>query len=161
MKKAQLLTRVGSFAVRRRRLVLALTALFMVVAGVLGTRAFGVLQDEGLRGPRLGEPHADELVGERFGGGESDIVIVATAAGGDVDAPRRSRGRYDGQRPDRSVRRRRQRSRRTGRRIRRRRCAVRVATPRSCSSTPKKALPRTCSVSQKISPTHPRSRDQR
>ena len=87
MKKTQLLTRIGSFAVRRRRLVLSFTVLFMVIAGVLGTRAFGVLPDEGFEDPGSESFRADELVGERFGGGESDIVIVATAAGGDVDAP--------------------------------------------------------------------------
>ena len=46
-----MLTRLGHVTVRRRRLVLSFTALFMVVAAVLGTRAFGVLTDGGFQDP--------------------------------------------------------------------------------------------------------------
>ena len=46
-----MLTRLGGFTVRRRRLVLSFTALFIVVAAVLGTRAFGVMEDEGFEDP--------------------------------------------------------------------------------------------------------------
>ena len=46
-----MLTRLGRFTVRRHRLVLSMTVLFMVAAAVLGTRAFGVLQDDGFADP--------------------------------------------------------------------------------------------------------------
>ena len=50
-----MLTRLGRFTVRRRRLVLSLTVLFMIIGAVIGTRAFGVLEGRRLRGPVLGE----------------------------------------------------------------------------------------------------------
>ena len=46
-----MLTSLGRFTVRRHRLVLSMTVLFMIVAAVLGTRAFGVLEDEGFADP--------------------------------------------------------------------------------------------------------------
>ena len=54
-----MLTRLGRFTVRRHRLVLSLTVLFMIVAAVLGTRAFGVLQDDGFADPSSESARAD------------------------------------------------------------------------------------------------------
>ena len=82
-----MLTRLGRFTVRRRRLVLSFTVLFMVVAAVLGTRAFGVLEDGGFEDPASESARADEILGRDFESGGADLVLVATAAGGDVDAP--------------------------------------------------------------------------
>jgi RND superfamily putative drug exporter len=80
------LNRLGSFTVRRRRLVLALTALFMVVAAVLGTGAFGVLKSEGFADPNSESERATALLDERFDAGDPDVVLVVTANAGDVDA---------------------------------------------------------------------------
>ncbi|MGI9053719.1 MAG: MMPL family transporter, partial [Ilumatobacteraceae bacterium] len=82
-----MLTRLGRFTVRRRRLVLSFTVLFMVVAAVLGTRAFGVLEDGGFEDPASESARADEILGRDFDSGGADLVLVATAADGEVDAP--------------------------------------------------------------------------
>ena len=82
-----MLTRLGHFTVRRRRLVLSFTVLFMVVAAVLGTRAFGVLEGGGFEDPASESERASEALGRDFQTSEPDLVLVATAAGGDVDAP--------------------------------------------------------------------------
>jgi putative drug exporter of the RND superfamily len=82
-----MLTRLGWFTVRRRRLVLSFTALFLLVAAVLGTGAFGVLQTEGFDDPGSESSLAEELLDERFEGGEPNIVIVATADGASIDDP--------------------------------------------------------------------------
>ena len=85
MPTSGVLTRVARFSVRRRRLVLSFTVLFMVVAAVLGTRAFSVLQDEGFEDPSSESARATEAEG-RFGGSAPDIVVVAAATDGDVDS---------------------------------------------------------------------------
>ena len=82
-----MLTALGKFTVRRRRLVLSFTVLFMVVAGVLGTRAFGVLEGGGFEDPASESERASEALARDFQTSEPDLVLVATAAGGDVDAP--------------------------------------------------------------------------
>ena len=82
-----MLTRLGRFTVRRRRLVLSFTVLFMVAAAVLGTRAFGVLEGGGLEDPSSESEQASEALGRDFDSGDADLVLVATAAGGNVDAP--------------------------------------------------------------------------
>ena len=85
MGTSGLLTRVAMFSVRRRRLVLSITALFVVVAAVLGTRAFSVLEDEGFEDPSSESAKADDAEA-RFGGRAAEIVVVAQAADGDVDS---------------------------------------------------------------------------
>ena len=88
-----MLTRLGHFTVRRRRLVLSLTVLFMLVGAVIGTRAFGVLEGGGFEDPSSESARAGDALDRDFGTGEYDLVLVATAAAGDVDAPARGRGR--------------------------------------------------------------------
>ncbi len=80
-----MLTRLGWFVVRRRRLVLSLTGLFLVVAVVVGTGAFGVLKGGGFDDPSSESTRAGELLDEQFGGGDPNVVLVATAEGRDVD----------------------------------------------------------------------------
>ena len=81
-----MLTRLGHVTVRHRRLVLSLTVLFVVVAAVLGTRAFGVLQDDGFEDPSSESARAGRII-EHVGGSGDQVVVVATAADGDVDSP--------------------------------------------------------------------------
>ena len=87
-----MLTRLGRFTVRRRRLVLSFTVLFMVVAAVVGAGAFGVLKDGGFEDPASESARATALLEEHFGGGDPNVVLVATlndealAAGGIDDA---------------------------------------------------------------------------
>ena len=80
-----MLTRLGWFVVRRRRLVLSFTGLFLVVAVVVGIGAFGVLKDGGFDDPSSESSGAAALLEERFGGGDPNVVLVATAEGRNVD----------------------------------------------------------------------------
>ena len=82
-----MLTRLGHFTVRRRRLVLSFTVLFMLVGAVIGTRAFGVLEGGGFEDPSSESARAGDALDREFGTGEYDLVLVATAAAGDVDSP--------------------------------------------------------------------------
>jgi putative drug exporter of the RND superfamily len=83
--EVSMLTRLGWFTVRRRRLVLSFTVLFMVVAVVLGTGAFGVLKAGGFDDPSSESSQAAELLETHFGGGDPNVVLVATADGAGVD----------------------------------------------------------------------------
>ena len=67
--------------------MLSFTVLFMVVAAVLGTRAFGVLEGGGFEDPASESEQASEALGRDFQTSEPDLVLVATAADGDVDSP--------------------------------------------------------------------------
>ena len=80
-----MLTRLGRFTVRRRRLVLSFTVLFLVVAAVLGGGAFGVLKTAGFDDPGSESVRAQELLDEHFAGGEPNVVLVLTADGRSVD----------------------------------------------------------------------------
>jgi RND superfamily putative drug exporter len=65
--------------------VLSFTALFLIVAVVLGTGAFGVLKTAGFDDPSSESVRAAELLEEHFDGGEPNVVLVLTAPGRDVD----------------------------------------------------------------------------
>jgi RND superfamily putative drug exporter len=80
-------TRLAWFTVRRRRLVLALSALFVFVAAAVGSGAFGVLKDDGFEDPDAESTLADDAFEERFTTGEPNVVLLARAAGGSVDDP--------------------------------------------------------------------------
>jgi RND superfamily putative drug exporter len=80
-----MLTRLGTFAVRKRRWVLSFTMLFLLVAMTLGTGAFGVLKTAGFEDPGSESVRAEALLEEHFGGGEPNVVLVLTATGRDVD----------------------------------------------------------------------------
>ena len=82
-----MLTRLGRFTVRRHRLVLSLTVLFMIAAAVVGTRAFGVMQDEGFADPSSESAHAADVLDARFDTAEPNAIVVVTSATGDVDDP--------------------------------------------------------------------------
>ena len=81
-----MLARLASFAVRRRRLVLAASALFVVVAAAIGTGAFGKLQDGGFEDPDAESTRASDVLDERFDdGGAPTLVLLARSSTGDVD----------------------------------------------------------------------------
>jgi putative drug exporter of the RND superfamily len=79
-----MLTRLGWLVVRRRRVIVALTVLFMVVGAVVGTRAFGVLKGGGFDDPSSQSELARTAIAERFGGGEPNVVLVVRAASNDA-----------------------------------------------------------------------------
>ena len=64
----------------------------MLVGAVIGTRLFGVLEGGGFEDPSSESARAGDALDRDFDAGEYDLVLVATAAGGDVDAPGRRRG---------------------------------------------------------------------
>ena len=82
-----MLGRIAWFAVRRRRLVLAASALFVVVAAVIGTGAFGKLQNGGFEDPDAESTRASDVLEERFDdGGAPTLVLLASAPStGEVD----------------------------------------------------------------------------
>jgi putative drug exporter of the RND superfamily len=81
-------TRIGRFTVRRRRLVLALTVLFVLVAGAGGAGAFGALDDAGFDDPGSESYRTSQFLAEEIGTNEPEVVLLVEAIGGDdVDAP--------------------------------------------------------------------------
>ena len=81
-------TRIGRFTVRRRRLVLALTVLFVFAAGAGGAGAFGAFEDEGFEDPGSESYRASRFLEEEIGTDDPEMVLVVDATGGaDVDVP--------------------------------------------------------------------------
>jgi RND superfamily putative drug exporter len=83
-----MLTRLAWFAVRRRRLVLAFSALFVFAAAALGSGAFGVLEDGGFEDPDAESSRASDILDDQFDdGGAPSLVLLARSTTGDVDHP--------------------------------------------------------------------------
>src|SRR3954447_10445085 len=80
-------TRLGQFTVHRRRVVLTLTALFLVVAGLLGSGVFDALKGGGFDDPHAESTKAKHLLESRFHQGNPNVVLLFTPAGGTVDSP--------------------------------------------------------------------------
>ncbi len=81
-------TRIGRFTVRRRRLVLALTVLFVLAAGAGGAGAFGAFEDEGFEDPGSESYRASRFLQEEIGTDDPELVLLVEANGGaDVDDP--------------------------------------------------------------------------
>ena len=59
--------------------------MFLIVASVFGTGAFGVLKTEGFDDPSSESVKAGELLEENFGGGEPNVVLVLRTEGQNVD----------------------------------------------------------------------------
>ena len=78
-------SRLGSFAVRRRRLVLALTLVFFVAAAVLGAGVFDKLSTGGFQDPDAESTRAAELLDDRYGQGDPNLVLLVAPDGGVVD----------------------------------------------------------------------------
>jgi len=83
-----MLTRLARFTVRRPRLILAGSALFVVVAAVVGAGAFGVLEGGGFEDPGAESTRAADVLEARFDdGGAPSLVLLARSTTGDVDDP--------------------------------------------------------------------------
>ncbi|MCZ7536770.1 MAG: MMPL family transporter [Acidimicrobiia bacterium] len=74
-------------AVRRRRGVLASTAVAFVVAAVVGSGAPGRLVDGGFNDDSSESSRAAALISEKFATREPNLVLLVTASRGDVDDP--------------------------------------------------------------------------
>ena len=79
-------TRLGHFTVGRRRLILVLTALFLVVAAGLGSGVFDALKGGGFDDPNSESTKAKDLLDERFSQGNPNVVLLFSPADGDVDS---------------------------------------------------------------------------
>jgi RND superfamily putative drug exporter len=76
---------LGQLSVRRPRAVLAVTAVFLVLAAVLGVGVFNRLSGGGFEDPSAESTRAEALLGERFDSGTPNFVVLATAEGGAAD----------------------------------------------------------------------------
>ena len=83
---------VGSFVVRRARLVLVVAMLAVVGFGVLGLGAFGKLKTGGFQDPGAGSTTAQTLTDQRFGGSVGVVLLVHALAGTVDGAPARAAG---------------------------------------------------------------------
>jgi len=78
--------RLGRIVYRRRRLVLAGTVVFLIVAAVTGFSVFDKLKSGGFEDPAAEAARAKVILGDRFDAGSPDLVLLASADGG-VNAP--------------------------------------------------------------------------
>jgi RND superfamily putative drug exporter len=83
--------RIGQFTVRRRRLVLGLTVLVVLLAGVVGGGVFQRLSNGGFADPDAESSRAADLLEDEFGAGAPNVVLLVTASEGDVDSGRVTR----------------------------------------------------------------------
>jgi putative drug exporter of the RND superfamily len=81
---------IGSFVVRRARLVLVAALLAVVGFGVLGFGAFGKLKTGGFADPGADSTTAQTLTDQRFGGSDGVVLLVHAEAGTVDDAPARA-----------------------------------------------------------------------
>jgi len=82
-----MLTRLGRFTVRRRKLVLVATFLLVLVAGVLGSGVANRLTSGGFADPKSESEQAKDLLDHRFGATQPNVVLLVTPRRGDVDSP--------------------------------------------------------------------------
>ncbi|MCU1678231.1 MAG: hypothetical protein JWM93_2989 [Frankiales bacterium] len=75
-----MLERLGTAVVRRRRLILAVTALFFVLAGAIGGGVASHLKTGGYNDPAAGSVQAADLLDKGFGAGASNILLLVRAS---------------------------------------------------------------------------------
>lgn len=80
--------RVGAFAVRRRRLVLVLSVIAVIVAGVVGGGVISRLQSGGFNDPGSESSKAADALVDTFDAAPADLVVIARSTDGSpVDSP--------------------------------------------------------------------------
>ncbi|MDP1819568.1 MAG: MMPL family transporter [Acidimicrobiales bacterium] len=82
-----MLTRLGAFAIRRRRLVLVGAVLTFVLSGAYGGPVSEHLSAGGFDDPGSEAYKADKALLETFGAATPNVILVVTAPGGSVDDP--------------------------------------------------------------------------
>jgi RND superfamily putative drug exporter len=83
---------LGSFVVRRARLVLVAALLAVIGFGVLGVGSFAKLKTGGSQDPGAQSTTAQTLTDQRFGGSAGVVLLVHAEAGTVDDAPARAAG---------------------------------------------------------------------
>lgn len=76
---------IALLALRRPRTVLAATAVFLALAGAVGTGVFGRLSAGGFGDPAAESTRAEALLRDRFGSGTPNFVVVASVGEPQVD----------------------------------------------------------------------------
>src|SRR5918994_5422977 len=79
--------RLSRFTVRHRKAVLVGTALFFVVAGVLGGDVASRLSSGGFEDPSSESSRPGDAIERKFGEQQPDLVLLVTAKDGTVDDP--------------------------------------------------------------------------
>jgi RND superfamily putative drug exporter len=82
-----MLSRLAWLIVRRRRLVLVVSGVFLLAAGALGSGAFGVLEDGGFEDPDAESTRAADALEGHFDAGAPNLVLLIRSSTGDVDDP--------------------------------------------------------------------------
>ncbi|MGQ0803985.1 MAG: MMPL family transporter, partial [Actinomycetota bacterium] len=82
-----MLRRLGLFTVRRRKLVLAGTALFLIAAAVLGSGVSDRLIAGGFEDPDSESARAGRTLEQQFDTSDPNLVLLVTAKDGSVDDP--------------------------------------------------------------------------
>ncbi|WP_221349514.1 MMPL family transporter [Streptomyces beigongshangae] len=77
--------RIAELAIRRSRLILAVTVVALALMGVAGAGAFGKLLGGGYDDPASPSSRAAKVIDEKFGG-ETNLVLLVGAAQGRVDS---------------------------------------------------------------------------
>ncbi|UZI30637.1 MMPL family transporter [Streptomyces sp. VB1] len=78
--------RLAELAIRRSRSVLVVAAVALVLMGAVGAGAFGKLLGGGFDDPASPSSRAAVVIDEKFGG-ETNLVLLVSAADGSVDSP--------------------------------------------------------------------------
>ena len=82
-----MLGRLARVVVRRRKLILVAALLAVIVSGVVGGGVAKDLSSGGFDDPNSESYKADQLLTNKFGGGQPNFVLLVTAAAGTVDSP--------------------------------------------------------------------------
>jgi RND superfamily putative drug exporter len=90
-----MLTRLGRLALRRRWAILAATLVAVALAGAFGGGAIGHLKSGGFDDPAAESVTAAATLRDTFGAGDPNLVLLVTAARGDVDDPAVARAGRD------------------------------------------------------------------
>ena len=82
-----MLTRLANLATRRSRLVIVVAVLFVALAGALGGGVADSLTSGGFDDPSTESARAEDVLADQFDTGVPNVVLLATAANGDIDSP--------------------------------------------------------------------------
>ncbi|MCI0635979.1 MAG: MMPL family transporter, partial [Actinobacteria bacterium] len=82
-----MLSRLGRFSVRRRKLILVVTLGFVLLAAGVGMGVADRLTSGGFADPASESERAEDLLEAEFGAARPNLVLLVTAADGDVDLP--------------------------------------------------------------------------
>src|ERR687884_1304475 len=80
-----MLTRLGRATVEHRRLILIVSVVGLVVAGVFGGGVASKLSTAGFDDPSAESTLAEDALEAKFGAGQANLILLVTAKSGSVD----------------------------------------------------------------------------